>query len=57
MKTKKEPRNLKVLNIIALLCAIGQLIYFIIRLIVGIVNANVDFSDLSVHYIISQMRR
>lgn len=55
MKTKKEPRNLKVLNIIALLCAIGQLIYFIIRLIVGIVNANVDFSDLSVHYIISQI--
>lgn len=46
METKRELRNLKALNIIALLCAAGRLIYVIIDQIGRIVN--VDFSDIRV---------
>ena len=46
METKRELRNLKALNIIALLCAAGRFIYVIIEQIGWIVN--VDFSDIRV---------
>lgn len=48
MKTKKEPRNLKVLNIIALFCSIGRLIFCIISPIVEF-----GFSNLGIQFIIT----